>query len=289
MSDKKETLTEAAEKFNQSKPGTGMTVRDSSEMAMYMDSALFAQAQRAAKLLSEAGEMVPAHFRGKPGAVFVVLELAQRVKLSPILLLQNIYLVHGTPGLSSQLVRAMLHGSGLFDALSWRFEGEGMARTCTCFAKRKDDGSLKESICSMKMANDEGWINKNGSKWKTMPDRMLKYRSSAFFARDHCPEVLLGLSTADELSDNSTIDVKFVETKSANDDIPDFPQPEPEKKIIVQDKTKPKKEKKPKAKKEPKDQDTNSKDYYEKKAQEYDSKAREPGDDDPWDEQDPRD
>jgi len=54
---------------------------------------------------------------------------------------------------------------------------------------------------TMQMAHDEGWITKNGSKWRTMPEQMLKYRSAAFFARTECPEVLMGFQTADETQD----------------------------------------------------------------------------------------
>ena len=45
---------------------------------------------------------------------------------------------------------------------------------------------------SIAMAKAEGWYAKNGSKWKTMEDLMLRYRSAAFFARTVAPEVALG-------------------------------------------------------------------------------------------------
>ena len=53
----------------------------------------------------------------------------------------------------------------------------------------------------MQMAADEGWISKNGSKWKTMPEQMLQYRAGAFFARVNCPDLLLGLPTVEEVND----------------------------------------------------------------------------------------
>jgi hypothetical protein len=51
------------------------------------------------------------------------------------------------------------------------------------------------------MAKDEGWLTKNGSKWRTMPELMLKYRAAAFFARTECPEALYGFQTSDEVED----------------------------------------------------------------------------------------
>ena len=51
------------------------------------------------------------------------------------------------------------------------------------------------------MAKDEGWLDKSGSKWKTMPRQMMMYRAASFFARAHCPEVLLGIQTVEEVQD----------------------------------------------------------------------------------------
>ena len=54
----------------------------------------------------------------------------------------------------------------------------------------------------MDMAQAEGWLNKNGSKWKTMPQLMLRYRAASFFANLNCPDLTLGLYTDDEVIDN---------------------------------------------------------------------------------------
>jgi hypothetical protein len=57
------------------------------------------------------------------------------------------------------------------------------------------------SKITMQLAKDEGWIDKPGSKWKTMPEQMLMYRAGAFFARVHCPDVLYGVQMAEEVKD----------------------------------------------------------------------------------------
>jgi hypothetical protein len=51
------------------------------------------------------------------------------------------------------------------------------------------------------MAQKEGWLNKPGSKWQTMPVQMMMYRAAAFFARAHCSDILLGLPTYEEVQD----------------------------------------------------------------------------------------
>ena len=53
----------------------------------------------------------------------------------------------------------------------------------------------------MKMAQDEGWTSKPGSKWRTMPTQMMMYRAAAFFARVFCPDILLGIPTYEEVQD----------------------------------------------------------------------------------------
>jgi hypothetical protein len=51
------------------------------------------------------------------------------------------------------------------------------------------------------MAKAEGWFDKSGSKWKTMPEQMLRYRSASFFVRAYAPELSLGIATDDEARD----------------------------------------------------------------------------------------
>jgi hypothetical protein len=53
----------------------------------------------------------------------------------------------------------------------------------------------------MQMAKAEGWIDKDGSKWKTMPELMLRYRSATFFGRLYAPELLMGMRTTEEADD----------------------------------------------------------------------------------------
>lgn len=60
---------------------------------------------------------------------------------------------------------------------------------------------LESTEVGMEMAVNEGWYGKNGSKWQTMPDLMLQYRSAAFFGRIYAPELLMGLPSADEVRD----------------------------------------------------------------------------------------
>jgi hypothetical protein len=57
------------------------------------------------------------------------------------------------------------------------------------------------------MARKEGWYDKKGSKWQTMPQLMLTYRAAAFFIRTCAPEISMGLPTSDELEDIGPVNV----------------------------------------------------------------------------------
>lgn len=147
--------------------------------------------------------MVPQNYQQKPDNCFVAIELAGRMNVSPILVMQNLYIVQGKPSWSGQGCIALINGSKKFDKdLEFVYIGEPGKENYGCFAKTYREGKeLKGTTITMQMAKDEGWLGKTGSKWKTMPDQMLAYRSAAFFARMYCPEVLMGFSTADEIAD----------------------------------------------------------------------------------------
>jgi hypothetical protein len=63
------------------------------------------------------------------------------------------------------------------------------------------------------MVKSEGWLQKTGSKWQTMPELMFQYRAASFFGRLYAPDILKGMQTVDEVKDVvSTIDVEFEDT-----------------------------------------------------------------------------
>lgn len=54
-------------------------------------------------------------------------------------------------------------------------------------------GALTET----QLTSAEGWLDKSGSKWKTMPEVMIRYRAAAFFGRLNCSDLIMGIYTAD--------------------------------------------------------------------------------------------
>ena len=69
--------------------------------------------------------------------------------------------------------------------------------------------NIKGSTVSIAMAKAEGWTR--NSKWRTMPEQMLKYRAATFFGRQYIPDLLLGVQTSEEVVDITPLDVTPVD------------------------------------------------------------------------------
>lgn len=175
-------------------------------ISMFLDTARFEFAQRVAGMFAKSS-MVPTHFQNNIGNCMIALNLAERMRVDPFMLMQNLYIVHGRPGIEAKLAIALINGAGRFEPIEFEFEGKGDTRQCRATAKEIKTGKvLQGPWVSWTMAKAERWVDKDGSKWKTMPDLMFMYRSAMFFARVYDPGVLLGLRTKDEL-DDMVIDV----------------------------------------------------------------------------------
>ena len=142
------------------------------------------------------------------------MNLADRWRADPFMVMQNVYVIHGKPGIEGKLIIALLNQNPRFTDIEYKIKGDVTACKndgdgCSMWAKDTNTGTvLKGTPITWKVAKDEGWYGKSGSKWKTMPEQMFKYRAATFFARLHCPEILLGMQTTDEIRD--TVDMKRV-------------------------------------------------------------------------------
>lgn len=177
--------------------------------SVYSSGDAFDQAQRVAKMLSSTS-MIPKDYQGNVANCLVALEMANRVGTSPLMVMQNLHIIHGRPSWSATYLIAAVNTSGKFSPLRFQITGEGDARQCVAVAKDLATGELLEGPpVSIAMAKKEGWYNKTGSKWQHMPDLMLRYRAAAFFSRLYAPEVAMGLHTVEE-----AYDVEYTEISS---------------------------------------------------------------------------
>ena len=184
-----------------------ITPTTNDESSIYLQDSAFEMAQRQARSLA-ASTLVPTEYRGEEGLgnCIVALDIAKRMNISPLTVMQNLIIVHNRPSWSSAWIIAQIQGCGRYENFNYELSGEGDKMKCYCTATRVSDGkNIKGSTVSIAMAKAEGWTR--NSKWRTMPEQMLKYRAATFFGRQYIPDLLLGVQTSEEVVDITPLDV----------------------------------------------------------------------------------
>ena len=161
--------------------------------------------QRQAKMFC-GSSLVPQQFQGEQnfGNAIIALEMAQRMNASPLMVMQNLYIVYGNPGWSSKFLIATFNQCGRFEAIKYKETGKKGTDSQGVIAYTREKGSdevIYGPEVTILIAKQEGWYDKKGSKWKTMPDQMLRYRAAAWLIRTTAPEISMGLQTTDEIID----------------------------------------------------------------------------------------
>jgi len=173
----------------------------------------FELAQRCAKVLAMS-TLVPKQFQGNLSNCIIALNMAQRIGADPLMVMQNLYIVYERPSFSSQFLIATFNSCGRFSALRYEFFGEPGTDSWGCRAWAVEKGTnekLTGADVTISLARREGWYDKKGSKWQTMPQQMLMYRAASWFIRAYAPEIAMGLQTTEEAKD-MVIDVEPAET-----------------------------------------------------------------------------
>ncbi|WP_260438308.1 hypothetical protein [Burkholderia sp. Bp8995] len=176
--------------------------------AGFFDLEGFELLQRVAKAFASSS-LVPQQYQNNVANCMIALNLASRLKADELMVMQNLYVVHGRPGWSAKFLIATFNHCGRFTAVKYEFFGEKGTDSWGCRASSTEIASGEKIVgpdVTIQMSKDEGWYNKNGSKWKTIPQLMLMYRSAGWMINTAAPEISMGLPTQEELHD--VIDVR---------------------------------------------------------------------------------
>lgn len=160
----------------------------------------FDHIQRVATMFSKS-DMVPKRYIGNVGNCIIALEMANRMNANILMVMQNLDVIQGKPGWSSKFLIATLNACGKFSPLRYESDDKNGGRTRAVAIDKATGELLAGAWVSMDMAKVEGWIDKAGSKWKTMPELMIRYRAASFFTNQFAPEVSMGLQTMEEIID----------------------------------------------------------------------------------------
>jgi hypothetical protein len=162
-----------------------------------------AQLQTVGEILAKS-TLVPKDFQNNVPNCMIAANMALRMQADPLMVIQNLYVVHGKPGWSSQFLIATFNQCGRFSSIRFEFDGKQSSDAWQCRACATElatGEAIQGAWVSIALAKSEGWYGKAGSKWKTMPQQMLMYRAASFFVRAYAPEIAMGLPTGEELHD----------------------------------------------------------------------------------------
>ena len=190
----------------QNKEQTTLVVKEPTQnpnaVTMWNDAKLYNQSLAMAQTLSKS-EIIPQSYKGKPADCLIAIDIANRLGLSPAIVMQNSQIVRGNFTWRGSACKAMIDGCGRYQKTRYVYVGEEGKDSYGCYLEAIDnDGDIIKGVpVTIAMAKKEGWYNKDGSKWQTMSDLMLKYRAAAFFMRTECASIAMGFLTKEEVED----------------------------------------------------------------------------------------
>lgn len=190
----------------QNKEQTALAVKEPTQnpnaVTMWNDAKLYNQSLAMAQTLSKS-EIIPQSYKGKPADCLIAIDIANRLGLSPAIVMQNSQCVRGNFTWKGSACKAMIDGCGRYQKTRYVYVGEEGKDSYGCYLEAIDnDGEIIKGVpVTIAMAKKEGWYNKDGSKWQTMSDLMLKYRAAAFFMRTECASIAMGFLTKEEVED----------------------------------------------------------------------------------------
>ncbi len=173
----------------------------------------------------------------------IAISISIRIGADPLMIMQNMVPIYGKPSWSSKFLIATVNTCGRFNPLQFKFTEKGMlgmvdytdyvwdpqSRSKQAVTKQFDGKKIMDLECvaytspkgsdevllsspvSIRLAIQEGWFTKAGSKWQTMPKQMLMYRAASWWTSIYAPELSMGMKTVEESQDIEDVDFQVVD------------------------------------------------------------------------------
>ena len=106
-------------------------------------------------------DIIPSTFKNKPANVLIACQLAQRMNVPAMEVMQNMFMVHGNPSFKATYLIARANESGLFsEPIQYEIKGKNEDITITAYTYLKCSGERISATVSFDMAKKEGWTKK---------------------------------------------------------------------------------------------------------------------------------
>ncbi|AKL08545.1 MULTISPECIES: RecT family recombinase [Klebsiella] len=188
---------------------------------------LFNRLRTLSEVMANSGNFVPEHYRGKPDACMAVVMQAARWGMDPFAVAQKTFIVgnSGVLGYEAQLVNAVINTMApTKDRIHFEWFGE-WENIVGCFVEKTSSQNKKYIAPGWNLKDEAGvgvraWATlkgeseprelvlmlsqaqvRNSTLWATDPRQQLAYLAVKRWARLYCPDVILGVYTADEIDE----------------------------------------------------------------------------------------
>jgi len=165
----------------------------SAEITVHSSAAQMSVSERQhyASVLADA-RMIPKAFQKSPADIFVAIEYGNALGIAPIVALNEINVINGTPSLSASMMASLARNAGHRVRTQNLEDGSAV-----CEIIRSDDPEFTHrSEWDQKKAQGAGLWGKG--HWAKDPATMLRWRAISECVRMACPEVLGGLKYTSE-------------------------------------------------------------------------------------------
>ena len=171
---------------------------------------------------------IPKHLQGNAGDCFAIVMQAMQWGMNPFAVAQKTHLVNGVLGYEAQLVNAVINSRApITTRLNYEWFGDwskvngktSNADDVGVIASATMKGETEPRTLSVSMAQ-VGNV-RNSPLWVNDPRQQLAYLATKRWSRLYCPDVILGVYTADEFEDTEPKDVTPQPTTSKTASIRD--------------------------------------------------------------------
>lgn len=147
-------------------------------------------------------KLIPAHLQGSPSDCLRVVMQAAKWGMDPFAVADKTSVISGKLMYEGQLVAAVINTrANLSKRLSYTFSGTGAQRLLVVAGTIRGEA---EALTIDLTYSQACAINKNGQMQKN-PDQQMCYIGARIWARRHMPELMLGVTAADEIPDDVAV------------------------------------------------------------------------------------
>lgn len=155
----------------QNKEQTALAVKEPTQnpnaVTMWNDAKLYNQSLAMAQTLSKS-EIIPQSYKGKPADCLIAIDIANRLGLSPAIVMQNSQCVRGNFTWKGSACKAMIDGCGRYQKTRYVYVGEEGKDSYGCYLEAIDnDGEIIKGVpVTIAMAKKEVGITRTVANGK---------------------------------------------------------------------------------------------------------------------------